>query len=144
MDQGRMRATVALLLSTEESLRIQQSLQDIDAVLAKLEKAPGRRRLRHKAENQLRSLRWKLEKCEARMTYSQRTNLADIKAIHFLSPLMVSEISQPGVAALAAMRQLIKATLAERAKLLFALRVLQDHYDANEEYSIWSCAVLAC
>ncbi len=138
-----MRSTVALLLRAEDSLRIQQSLQELDAALAKLEKAPGRRRTQYKAENKLRSLRRKLEKCEATLTDSQRKNLVDIKADHFFSRLMVVEIPQLGVAAPDAVRRLVRSTLVERTKFLSALRVLQDHFDAHEEYSVWSCATFA-
>ena len=142
MDEGRVRATVALLLSAEERLRIQQSLQDLDTILAKLEEAPGRRLTQYKARAKLRSLERKLEKCEAALTHNQRRNLVDIKAVHFFSHLMITEILQLGIAAPAALRRLIRATLADRTKFLSALHVLQNHFDTHEEYPVWSCATL--
>lgn len=142
MDEGRMRATVALLLSTEESLRIQQSLQEFEVVLTKLEKGPARRLTQYKAQTKLRSLERKLEKFEAGLTHSQRINIVNIKAFRFFSRLMISEIPQSGSAVPAAARRLVGATIADRMKFLFALCVLQDHFDAHEEYSVWSCATL--
>lgn len=142
MDESRMRTTVALLLRTEETSRIQQRLQEFDAVLAKLEKSPGRRLTQYKAQTKLRSLGRKLQKSEVALTQNQRRNLVEIKAIQFFSYLMVSEITQSSLATPTAVRRLVGAIIADRIKFLFALRVLQDHFDAHEEYSVLSCATL--
>jgi len=146
MDAGRMRTIVALLLSAEERLRIQHSLQQLDTALARLEKAPGRRRIQYKTENKLRSLNCTLEKFEATLTSTQRQNIAEIKAFRYFSILMLAEIHH--LIAVNAMvptaaRQLVKNTIDDRAKFLTVLRVLQAHFDAVGDYSVWSCATLA-
>ena len=107
MDQSRMRTTVALLLRTEETLRIQQRLQEFDAILAKLEKSPGRRLTQYKAQTKLRSLGRKLQKCEVAQTQNQRRNLVEIKTFQFFSHLMVSEIIQLSLATPVPMRRLV-------------------------------------
>ena len=142
MDESRMRTTVAVLLRTEASLRIQQRLQEFDAVLAKLEKAPGRRLTQYKAQTKLRSLGRTLQKCEVALTQNQRRNVVEIKGFQFFSHLMVSEITQLSLAAPTAVRRLVGAIIVDRMKFLCALRILQDHYDAHEEYSVLSCATL--
>lgn len=142
MDESRMRTTVAVLLRTEASLRIQQRLQEFDAVLAKLEKAPGRRLTQYKAQTKLRSLGRTLQKCEVALTQNQRRNVVEIKGFQFFSHLMVSEITQLSLATPTAVRRLVGAIIVDRMKFLCALRILQDHYDAHEEYSVLSCATL--
>ena len=142
MDESRMRTTVAVLLRTEASLRIQQRLQEFDAVLAKLEKAPGRRLTQYKAQTKLRSLGRTLQKCEVALTKNQRRNVVEIKGFQFFSHLMVSEITQLSLATPTAVRRLVGAIIVDRMKFLCALRILQDHYDAHEEYSVLSCATL--
>jgi len=142
MDESRMRTTVAVLLRTEASLRIQQRLQEFDAVLAKLEKAPGRRLTQYKAQTKLRSLGRTLQKCEVALTQNQRRNVVEIKGFQFFSHLMVSEITQLSLATPTAVRRLVEAIIVDRMKFLCALRILQDHYDAHEEYSVLSCATL--
>ncbi len=137
-----MRTTVAVLLRTEASLRIQQRLQEFDAVLAKLEKAPGRRLTQYKAQTKLRSLGRTLQKCEVALTQNQRRNVVEIKGFQFFSHLMVSEITQLSLATPTAVRRLVGAIIVDRMKFLCALRILQDHYDAHEEYSVLSCATL--
>jgi hypothetical protein len=142
MDESRMRTTVAVLLRTEASLRIQQRLQEFDAVLAKLEKAPGRRLTQYKTQTKLRSLGRTLQKCEVALTQNQRRNVVEIKGFQFFSHLMVSEITQLSLATPTAVRRLVGAIIVDRMKFLCALRILQDHYDAHEEYSVLSCATL--
>ena len=142
MDESRMRTTVAVLLRTEASLRIQQRLQEFDAVLAKLEKAPGRRLTQYKAQTKLRSLGRTLQKCEVALTQNQRRNVVEIKGFQFFSHLMVSEITQLSLATPTAVRRLVGAIIVDRMKFLCALRILQDHYDAHEEYSVLSCVTL--
>jgi hypothetical protein len=146
MDQGRMRTTVALLLSAEERLRIQWSLQQIEAALVRLERAPKWYRVQYNAEKNLRSLSRKLEKFEAALAHNQRKNLTDIKALQFFSTSLISdslrllEIDPPESASA---RQLLTSIVAERAKFVSALRVLQAHFDANDDYSPLSCVTLA-
>ena len=147
MDQGRMRATVALLLSAEERLRIHRHLQDIDAALTRLDRAPKRAWLQGRAIKKLRLLASKLTKFEATLTSTQRKSLIELRALHFFSaPLlaeMLERIEMFPPAAVAVVRRHLRSFIVERAHFLSALQVLQGRFNSERDYPMLSTVTIA-
>ena len=132
-----MRATVALLLSAEERLKIHKRLQVIDAALTRLERAPGRARLQNRALKKLGSLASQLAKFEASLTSIQRNCILELKALHFFSASFLAETFErveSFPSAVGIVRRNFEAFTRERARLLLALRVLQARFDAEQGY----------
>ncbi len=146
MDQGRMRATVALLLSAEERLKIHDHLRDMDAVLARLERAPERPRLQDRAAKKLGALARKLGRFETGLTARQRQSVAEIKALHFFSAALFADtleriqLSPPAVTAA---RRRLRMFIGERARFLSALRVLQRQFSDEADYPALSSVTVA-
>ena len=146
MDQGRMRATVALLLCAEERLRIHAQLQGIDAALTRLERSPDRSSLHRRAIKKLGLLIAKLTKFEGSLTGSQRKSLLELKALHFFSAAFLAktlDCIEPFPPVVATARGNFEVFIRERAHFLSVLQVLQGQFDAQQDYSMLSTATIA-
>lgn len=142
-----MRATVALLLGAEERLRIHRHLHDIDAVLTRLDRAPGRAWVQSRAIKKLRSLANKLTRFEATLTSIQRKSLVELRALHFFSAPLLAEMLErielfpPAVVSV--VRRHLRSFIVERVHFLSALQVLQVKFDSERDCPMLSAVTIA-